>query len=346
MEQQNQNILNEVKTEPVIVKQNNFLTILLSVLLLLSVSIAGFFAYQTQVLVKELNSMKETSTHVSSEESTIEPTSDWKTYMNENAGFLLKIPSNIEEVPSTDGLVSGPFESNPQLVVSFADKSTIVKNTDSPFDGFTTYMQEVAQLKMTPFSFEKYLNEELKNVKQSPRGIQSSEIIKKTIEGNEFSYIDYETNIRKYFILSEDGEKIAIFSRVNSSQDFLNDFDQILSTFKFIGSNSNMPKSISTLFDLINTKFNLNLVPVEESQFYSPSGMVNKKSWKIDFVESSIDGKDLNNFLWNNLTPNDQESGGIGGGGINAYENDSIKCFHSYMLQGSYVHNYLSCSEK
>lgn len=237
MEQQNQNIDKNINLEPIVKKQNIFLVIILSVLLLISVSIAGLFAYQTQTLVKELTLLKSGQTPVSSTVPTPDPTAGWKTYMNENAGFLLKIPSKIEEVSSTEGLVSGPFEANPQLVVSFADKSTIVKNTDSPFDGFTIYMQEVAQLKMTQFTFEKYLNEELKNVKQSPRGIQSSEIIKKAIGGNEFSYIDYEPNIRKYFILSGDGERIALFSRVNSSQDFLNDFDQILSTFKFIDSN-------------------------------------------------------------------------------------------------------------
>ena len=39
-------------------KQNNFLVVLLSVLLIASVSIAGFFAYQTQKLVKELDEAK------------------------------------------------------------------------------------------------------------------------------------------------------------------------------------------------------------------------------------------------------------------------------------------------
>ena len=53
-------------------KQSNFLTVLLSVLLLLSVSIAGFFAYQTQKLVKELNLVKVVPTPAT-EEPTIEP---------------------------------------------------------------------------------------------------------------------------------------------------------------------------------------------------------------------------------------------------------------------------------
>lgn len=48
-------------TEPVEVSNKNdgFLVSLLSVLLLISVFIAGFFAYQTQSLVKELNNIKD-----------------------------------------------------------------------------------------------------------------------------------------------------------------------------------------------------------------------------------------------------------------------------------------------
>lgn len=42
-------------------KQNSFLITLLSILLLLACSIAGFFAYQTQTLVKELTTLKNTT---------------------------------------------------------------------------------------------------------------------------------------------------------------------------------------------------------------------------------------------------------------------------------------------
>lgn len=84
---QNQPILPE---QP---KQNNFLVILLSTLLLLSVLIAGFFAYQTQMLVKELTSIKTTSTPVSIEESKEDLTADWKTYTDKK--FTIKYPSNV-----------------------------------------------------------------------------------------------------------------------------------------------------------------------------------------------------------------------------------------------------------
>lgn len=65
-------------------KQSNFLVILLSILLLVAVLIAGFFAYQTQKLVGELNTVKQeptptvtfepTSEPVATESATVEPT--------------------------------------------------------------------------------------------------------------------------------------------------------------------------------------------------------------------------------------------------------------------------------
>ena len=44
--------------EVVLIKNNNFLIYLLSILLLISVLIAGFFAYQTQKLVKEITKLE------------------------------------------------------------------------------------------------------------------------------------------------------------------------------------------------------------------------------------------------------------------------------------------------
>lgn len=82
-------------------KQNNFIVILLSILLLLSVSIAGFFAYQTQILVKELTLLKNFSNPIAqaiTEQTTeplttTDPTVNWKTYNDEENGYLFKYPS-------------------------------------------------------------------------------------------------------------------------------------------------------------------------------------------------------------------------------------------------------------
>lgn len=63
-----ENNLIQTPVTPVITSQSNFLVILLSILLFISVLIAGFFAYQTQKLVKELR-----NTAVATIEPTAEP---------------------------------------------------------------------------------------------------------------------------------------------------------------------------------------------------------------------------------------------------------------------------------
>ena len=86
-------------------KQSNFLVILLSTLLLLSVLIAGFFAYQTQKLVKELTLLRTEPTPTTTSESvvspeltfeqdkTLNPTANWKTYKNTSSNYEIKYPA-------------------------------------------------------------------------------------------------------------------------------------------------------------------------------------------------------------------------------------------------------------
>lgn len=92
-------------------KQSNFLVILLSTLLLLSVLIAGFFAYQTQKLVKELTLLRTEPTPIATSESvvfpeltfeqdkTIDPTANWKTYEMNRIDF--KYPQNYFVEPQS-----------------------------------------------------------------------------------------------------------------------------------------------------------------------------------------------------------------------------------------------------
>lgn len=101
-------------------KTNSFLVILLSILLIISISIAGFFAFQTQKLVKELTALKTeekvvavttpepTTEPVATESSEADPTANWKTYTNKVFKFSFEYPSeyqltdNLQE--STDPL--------------------------------------------------------------------------------------------------------------------------------------------------------------------------------------------------------------------------------------------------
>lgn len=109
----------EVST-PVIVeqpKQSNFLVILLSVLLVISISIAAFFAYQTQKLVRELQEIKDveeivnttepTAEPIATESSELDPTADWKTYTYQKISF--KYPSNWTLVTDKMIAVQPPY---------------------------------------------------------------------------------------------------------------------------------------------------------------------------------------------------------------------------------------------
>lgn len=100
-------------------KASNFLVILLSILLLLSVLIAGFFAFQTQKLVAELRVMntlrdkneelivktpEPTTEPIATDSSTVDPTANWKTYTNTKFNFSFKYPN--DSVIKTDMILA------------------------------------------------------------------------------------------------------------------------------------------------------------------------------------------------------------------------------------------------
>lgn len=120
----------------------------MSVLLLLAVAAAGFFAYQTQNLVKQINEIKTVSTPTTKPSSTPDPTANWKTYTNDKYDFVFKYPSEYvveERVPgfliikspddseaqagiSLDSRLLGPYASYSKAKETY-DKGYLVANT-------------------------------------------------------------------------------------------------------------------------------------------------------------------------------------------------------------------------
>ncbi|HCR35906.1 hypothetical protein A2130_00070 [Candidatus Woesebacteria bacterium GWC2_33_12] len=102
MEQEKQStVISEQSTVPtapstVHRSQSTFLVTLLSILLLLSCIIAGFFAYQTQKLVKELTTYNVQVEPTPEAITTPDPTADWKIYINEKYGFSFKYPTEFK----------------------------------------------------------------------------------------------------------------------------------------------------------------------------------------------------------------------------------------------------------
>ena len=82
-------------------KHNNSLIMLLSVLLLISCIIAGFFAYQTQKLAKELQEIRSQELVKQTPKPISDSIKDWKTYTNTD--FVFKYPSEISLNIKTQG---------------------------------------------------------------------------------------------------------------------------------------------------------------------------------------------------------------------------------------------------
>lgn len=205
MEQQNQNIDKVANLESVVNKQNNFLVILLSVLLLLSVSIAGFFAYQTQTLVKELTKLKSSSSPVSSIELTPDPTVDWKTYVNNDFGFSFYYPKDYKL--ASDGWEKIGDNSKGHYVVTLGDPSG-----------------------------EFSINLDIRKASSRSGGNY-----KEIIVANTTAYEDLDSS-GKYVFFEKDGYSFDIqllslnSDKTNTEVNLI--FDQIISTFKFKDSDS------------------------------------------------------------------------------------------------------------
>jgi len=102
-------------------KANNFLVILLSILLFIALVIAGFFAYQTQNLVKELQGIRneELATQIPIPTPTYEPglepelvpievlTKDWKTYNDSKNNISFKYPPTWAYELGETGITNG-----------------------------------------------------------------------------------------------------------------------------------------------------------------------------------------------------------------------------------------------
>lgn len=118
-------------------KKSSFLITLLSVLLLVSVFIAGFFAWQTQNLVREINSNKIELTPIATQTSDQDSTQNWKIYSNDKLGFSFKLapvfkypeiitPSESNSFSNKEG-VSSPLELSDEDILL---ESTIYTNID------------------------------------------------------------------------------------------------------------------------------------------------------------------------------------------------------------------------
>lgn len=161
---------------------------------------------------------------------TPDPTANWKTYTNTKYGFTFKHPS----LDDTCCDVSPPSQ-NLELIASFGDKSTVLPQSDKPFNGFSVYVEP----NPNKISFKMYLNnaklqllQTLKN-EIGPRPLQppqESSILIGSRTGTMLS--NYRWAVVDVFIPLLDNQRIVVIAK-EGGENFTTLFDQILSTFKF-----------------------------------------------------------------------------------------------------------------
>lgn len=230
--QENQPTVNQSVNNPITQKQNNFLVILLSILLFISCVIAGFFAYQTQKLVAEVTGYREQlkqtlvpTTNNLQPSITPDPTLNWKTYTNTKYNFSFRYPSNF----GNEGTISGPYSiksSDSVGIMSFSDPDTIREGTDAPFDGFSIYYVE----DLNAQSFEEFLSNEKTSMDNAAYASMTG--AKRILLDNKGVAFVNDTRGYYYYPLNSD-QNVLVLAYIQKDNNFRSIFNQILSTFKF-----------------------------------------------------------------------------------------------------------------
>lgn len=199
-------------------KNNNFLAILLSVFLAITLLIGGYLFLQVQGLTKQLAQLQvqPTATPLSTEipSPTTDPTANWKTYTNTTHGFSFKYPSDWILNSEGDG---DQYNANLNLK---KDNNVIgvIANMDGigggprnvPFEEINlwgkTYYKQYGDINFSAGT-------KTVDICDSPHGLGVFQINSKTF----MISLTYQTNT--------EGEKPTL--------SLGKEFDQILSTFKF-----------------------------------------------------------------------------------------------------------------
>lgn len=216
---------------------NTFLVVLLSVLLFISVSIAGFFAYQTQKLVAEVTGYREQlkqtlepTTNNLQPSSTPDPTADWKTYTNTKYGYSLKYPNNWVMMSIEPGPADLPLNTTSRGIVVYPSiykssamaRALVQLETDGPenlaYKGFDDWLNTMHN------SFYK-----VESTTQEGLAGLSGETSTGTYDGYGFP-----ANIKRFALKSLNGRiYYSLTSTLEQNSVEAKIVDQILSTFKF-----------------------------------------------------------------------------------------------------------------
>lgn len=185
---------------------NSFLVTFLSILLLIACLIASFFAYQTQKLVKELQVMNDNLEPTPTTDPTPDPIRDWKDYTGSN--FTFKYPPEWFVGLSDNNIIYlGDKEINEAISKTNQVFITIqVKENKEEVEFINKRLEDTENSNIKSFGTTIY---EITDLRSHP------------IEG--YSYVVAQTTTDNFYA------NIGL-----SNEEYENQFNAILSTFKFI----------------------------------------------------------------------------------------------------------------
>jgi len=220
-----------VETPQKVDKKNGFLVSLLSVLLLLSCIIAGFFAWQTQNLVKELQEIRSQELVTSVPTPTPDPTADWKTYTNTKYFYTLKYPSHWLAESREPGVDNTP--------TIYATSRSIILSPDNQIQRVPNPLLEIQSVgsEISRPNYSEWVKRQRSNFVEGYKITNETTYdiagVSATLLEGLHMYPSSSTYIKQlYFASSEEGVYHSISIGSDTKQDSAV-FDQILSTFKF-----------------------------------------------------------------------------------------------------------------
>jgi len=161
-------------------------------------------------------------------------TTSWKTYTTDFWGITFKYP----DFDATCCGISGAVTGNPVTLITLADSTTVVPNTDAPFDGIALYgIPNNGNL-----TLDQYVEKEkaifLADFKSmaDPGQVNQGKTTKTTVAGQPalvLTNYSWDGITRTYFKSNANSFIFEISKKEKSPNHFVS-YDQILSTFKFM----------------------------------------------------------------------------------------------------------------
>lgn len=218
--------------KPVQKNGSGFLVFLLSTLLIISVLIAGFFAYQTQNLVKELTLLKSSPSPIPTPTSTSDETENWTKYGGDKYGYYFKAPANVKVSDQNDNVLNVSY---------MGEKQTSSGRTQSElFDG---YSFTVSDISAEGSSIEDISKSRLASFGNSCEKGKISSFMETEIDGTKALKYD-ESCLGDYtiYLVSKD-QKIYEISELyvgetSDQSNYKKITDLITSTFKFLDASN------------------------------------------------------------------------------------------------------------